>query len=128
MGANDRSLNIVGESFKNTDGGSRQAEIKRCRPGERVELVREPGNKHDEMAIAVLSARGIQIGYIASDHAAWLAPKLDRGDRVPAIVERINGGEPGKPSLGVCIRVNWRGEEVKKPGRRGLLARLFGSD
>ena len=126
MGTNDWSLNIVGESFKNSDGSSRQAEIVRCRPGERIELRREPNNRHDANAVAVHTARGVQIGHIARDQSRWIGGKIDKGVHVIAIVERVHGGEPGKPSRGVLIRVNFDGERPDQPAQRGWLARLLG--
>jgi hypothetical protein len=125
MGERDYTLNIVGESYRNPDGSSRQDEIRRCKPGEPVELRREPDNRHDNMATAVISVRGVQIGYLSSAHAQWIGGKIDQGSDVKAIVERVNGGRPDAPSFGVCIRVNYDGDEPTLPRRPGLL-RLFG--
>lgn len=104
----DYSLNIVGESFRNPDGSSRQAELKRCKPGERIELRREPDNPHDADAVAVYSARGVQVGYIASAHAEWIGGQIDRGKPTQAIVECVKGGGKGE-KLGLVIRVNYHG-------------------
>lgn len=125
MGANDRTLNIVGESYRNPDGSSRQAEIRRLRVGERVELRRQPENPHDPMAVAVHGARGPQIGFLSSDHARWIGGKIDGGYPVKAIIERINGGVPGKPSLGVCIRINYDGDDPQLPGLWNAFFRLL---
>ncbi len=46
-------------------------------PGERVSLVREPGNLHDANAIAVHNTRGQRIGFVPRRQAAVLAPYLD---------------------------------------------------
>ncbi|WP_145118935.1 HIRAN domain-containing protein [Sphingomonas panaciterrae] len=35
-----------------------------CEPGEPVHLVPKPTNEHDPAAVAVFSARGIQIGSV----------------------------------------------------------------
>lgn len=109
----DYSLNIVGESYRNKDGSSRQKEIKLCRPGERITLVREPDNKHDPEAVAVYSSRGVQVGYLSADHCSWIGEKIDKGREVRAIVERVNGGTRDKPSVGLLIRLNYDGEEPK---------------
>ncbi len=124
MGTNDWSLNVVGESYRNPDGSSRQTEIARCRAGEAVILTREPDNRHDTNAVAVHSARGVQIGYVAAEHARWIGGKIDDGHRVLALIERIHGGTKGKPSRGVLIRLNLEGEQPAKPS---FMRRLFGS-
>lgn len=59
--------------------------------GRRIRLRREPENPHDANAIAVFNHRGVQVGYLPREEAAWLAPLLDAG----AI--RI-GGVAGKKS------------------------------
>ena len=125
MPNSDRTLNIVGEGVPNPDGGQRQAEIKRCQVGEPVELRRETGKRYDAHAVAVISCRGIQIGYLKAEHARWIGGRLDKGSPMPAIIERINGGTPDRPSLGVSIRLNVEGIPPT-PARRGWLDRLFG--
>lgn len=57
----------------------------------RIRLRREPENPHDANAIAVFNHRGVQVGYLPREEAAWLAPLLDSG------VIRI-GGVAGKKS------------------------------
>lgn len=113
MGWNDFSLPIVGEGFENTDGSSRQLELERCVPGEPVRLVRQPDNRHDHMAVAVFSCRGVQVGYLARERAAWIGSKIDRGYDVRAIVQRVRGG-PGR--LGLVIRLNLEGDDPELPG------------
>jgi hypothetical protein len=126
MGSRDYSLNIVGESFRNPDGVRRQDEIRRCRPGERVSLQREPTNKHDPMATAVVSARGVQIGYLCREHARWIGGKIDKGEACRAIIERVHGGRADRPSFGVLIRVNYDGEDPDRPAKaEGWVARML---
>lgn len=84
-------LNVVGGAYDNDDGSSRQMETAKLRPGEPVELRREPTNKFDPSAVAVFSARGIQIGYLGASRAAWIGSKLDKGLPVRAVVDRIVG-------------------------------------
>lgn len=100
------SLRVVGVTKPNADGTDRQAILRTCRVGEPILLVREPGNAFDPNAIRVCRANGQQIGYIAADNAAWLAPDyLDRLHRVIASIEST-GSPPGSPStLGCIIRV-----------------------
>lgn len=59
--------------------------------GRAVELVREPGNPADPLAIAVWSedgeARRWRLGYLDRAVAATLAPRLDAGARVSGVLE-----------------------------------------
>lgn len=109
MGDDSFRLRVVGSAYPNPDGTSRQAAIKDCWPGERVELVREPENPHDHLAVAVYSPRGVQVGYLGRDRAAWVAPKMDRGADVRAIVERVRSGGPPDAPLGMVVRLNMQG-------------------
>lgn len=111
MGWNDFSLPAIGERHDNEDSTSRQEELARCEPGEAVRLVREPENPHDRMAVAVFSCRGIKVGYLKRDRAAWIGSKIDRGYDVRAIVERVKGSHLDGATLGLVMRVNMEGEE-----------------
>jgi hypothetical protein len=92
-------INIVGESY-------RQGEIKLCREGESLILKREPKNKYDKNAVAVLRKNGNQIGYISREDAIWLSEIMDEGNKVEARINLITGGVRGKPYRGVIIDVN----------------------
>lgn len=61
--------NVVGESFDNDDGSSRQKIIRACKPMEQLALVREPNNPHDANAIAVKRQNGQQLGYLPRELA-----------------------------------------------------------
>jgi hypothetical protein len=97
------TLNIVGESF-------RQKEIKLCREGEGLILKREPDNKYDRNAVAVLRENGGRIGYLSRDDAEWIGRIMDEGGRVDAKIKWITGGKRDKPSYGVVIYVNTTSE------------------
>ena len=73
------SLAIVGADHPKKRGPGRRFEIAMCKPGEPVELVPEPKNRHDENAIAVYSARGIQIGYVRAERAPLMLTHMRRG-------------------------------------------------
>jgi hypothetical protein len=60
-------------------------------PGETVELVPEPRNKHDSNAIAVFSPRGVQIGYINAERAPYIGGRMGRGEDVEAIFQGLDG-------------------------------------
>ena len=106
------TLNIVGESY-------RQEEIKRCQEGESLILKRQPKNKYDSNAVAVLREKNHkQIGYLSRDNADWVARIMDDGDEVRAWIKRITGGEIDKPSYGVIIDIDTTpgsGWEENKP-------------
>ncbi len=61
-------------------------------PGEPVELVPEPKNKHDSNAIAVISPRGVQIGYVNAERAPYIGSRVSRGEDVEAIFQGMDGG------------------------------------
>lgn len=117
MGWNDFSLAAVGCWYDNDDGSSRQLELAECRPGDRVELVRQPLNPHDHLAVAIVTASGTCVGFLGRDRAAWIAPKIDRGYPVNAIVERVKGAHLPDATLGLVVRVNMDGEEPDLPAR-----------
>ncbi len=119
------TLGLAGESFKNADGSSRQAEIKRCRVGEPVLLTRDPPNSHDGNAIACASIRSIGIGMIASDNAQWLAGIMDKGHDVQATIREVCQA-PGTKSRGVVIDFHVDGGSELPEAPKGPFARLFG--
>lgn len=56
---------VAGVTFKNDNGTSRQAIIKKyCNIGDEVNLIPEPTNKHDPNAVKVCLQDGKQIGYL----------------------------------------------------------------
>lgn len=114
MGSADFSLRLVGAQHPNEDGSSRQEELGRCREGERTDLVREPHNPHDPSAVAVLSARGVKIGYLGANYCGWVGSKIDRGYDVRAIIGRI--GRFGQAGFrGAVITINMDGEDPEIP-------------
>jgi hypothetical protein len=111
MGMNDFRLAVVGGYYDNPDGSSRQAELAICQPGEPARMVREHDNEHDPRAVAVFSARGVQVGYLPRDRAAWLCGKFDRGYDIRAIVDRIKGEADPHAPLNMVLRVNMEGDD-----------------
>jgi hypothetical protein len=114
-------IGIVGESFTNEDGSSRQEEIARCQPGEPVTLERDPQNKHDANCVKVISARGVQIGNISRDDF-WIRERLDRGAFVDARIMRAGQRSRGKSGVVTCVRSSaddeWM-EEARPTSRTG---------
>jgi len=108
MARRDLSLAVVGVAYANSDGSNRQFEVAMCTPGEPVALVPEPTNKADPGAVAVYSARGLQIGYLSADRCVWIGGKLRQGQEIKAIFQQ--GG-----STQAVIRINLDGEAPSLP-------------
>jgi len=97
---------VVGESHRNQDGSDRQQIIReRARPGDPVQLVPEPDNRHDRRAVKVCLATGEQLGYLDRDQARELARERREGWRHAAILHRVIGGTADKPTRGVVLRL-----------------------
>ncbi|MEH3040219.1 MAG: HIRAN domain-containing protein [Sphingomonas paucimobilis] len=96
------SLHVVGADHPNRGGGNRRFEILLCTPGEAVALVPEPRNPVDPNAVMVLSARGVQIGYLTADRAAWIGAMLRQGRKVTAVFQRAT-------PMGAAVRVAFDG-------------------
>ncbi len=85
------TLAVVGIDFPNADGSNRRSEAMMTLPGDPVELLPEPKNKHDSNAIAVVSPRGIQLGYINAERAPYIGGRMSRGEDVAAIFQGLDG-------------------------------------
>jgi hypothetical protein len=107
------TLAVVGIDFPNADGSNRRSEAMMTLPGETVELVPEPKNKHDSNAIAVISPRGVQLGYVNAERAPYIGSRMSRGEDAEAIFQgldggsafvrvRFGGGVPTLPSPRIC--------------------------
>lgn len=86
------TLAVVGIDFPNADGSNRRSETMMTLPGESVELVPEPKNKHDSNAIAVISPRGIQLGYVNAERAPYVGSRMSRGEDAEANFQGMDGG------------------------------------
>lgn len=64
----------------------------RMQVGDVLELVREPGNRHDGNAIRV-DWRGHKLGYVPRRENRMIAAALDRGERLVARIVRL-GDDP----------------------------------
>ena len=85
------TLAVVGIDFLNRDGGNRRFELLQCSPGDPVSLRPEPRNPHDRFAVAVLSERGHQIGYLTAERAPWIGARLRGGEEVLAVFQGLRG-------------------------------------
>ena len=86
------TLAVVGIDFPNGDGSNRRSEAMMTLPGEPVALIPEPKNKYDSNAIAVISPRGVQIGYLSAERAPYIGGRMSRGEDVEAIFQGVDGG------------------------------------
>jgi hypothetical protein len=104
------SLAVVGADHPNKRGPGRRFEIAVCAPGEAVRLEREPKNKADENAVAVYSARDVQLGYLRAEQAPWIGGMLLNGREVRAVFQRSS-------QFGCWVRAAFDGA---KPSVTGL--------
>jgi len=102
-------VEVVGESFKNSDGTDRQKIIKNLKIGDNINLIAEPNNPYSKngKCVAVWSKYG-QIGNLpeGDDKAERIFKKLIKNENVTAVVLDILGGVKDKPSFGVWLDVD----------------------
>ena len=105
---------VVGVSLHNADGSDRQELIRaHCESGTRLILRPEPDNPVDGNAIRVCvldEAAELQIGYLKSSLAAIITDGIQSNVYPYATVSEVIGGTRGKPSVGVLLQVELRGE------------------
>jgi hypothetical protein len=109
--ARELSLAVVGADFPNRRGPGRRFEIRICKPGEDVVLVPEPNNPADPNAIAVMSSRNIQIGYITAERCQFVRTLLAREPAMKAVFQNETG-------YGAVIRANLDGAAPTLPEQR----------
>lgn len=106
------TLAVVGAAYqKKADKVPRTFEIAMCLPAELVQLVPEPKNPKDEHAIAVYSARNIQIGYLPAERAPLINAMLMRGDTIRAVFQEAT-------TWGALIRASFDGSVPVLPERK----------
>lgn len=106
------SLAVVGADHPNPKGPTRRFGISLCRPGDAIELRREPKNQADENAVAVFDSRGIQIGYLTAERAPWIGGMIVNGREIRAAFQEAT-------SWGALIRVAFDGAHPTLPEPRG---------
>ena len=116
---------VVGVSFKNDDGSSRQDVLKGIyddlwtegRESEiKFRLSREPDNKYDSNAVAVLyktESRYVRVGYIPKDVNEQLGVMLAAGSAKPDVsVDSMGLARNGNVSLSISVMTFDRSEIV----------------
>jgi hypothetical protein len=111
MAIEELSLAVVGIGYPNADGSSRLEELKLCKREEPVDLRLEPENPHDSRAVAVFSARGVQIGYLPVDRAGWIFRRIEEGEPAFAVFQE-------HMETAAVIRLRFGGEDPSLPRRR----------
>ena len=94
---------VAGVTFE-----GRQRIVARCSVGERLVLVRDPGNRFDKGAIKVMRLNGEQLGFIPEQvsrnaDSSGLASRMDRGEKYECTISDLTGG--GEKNLGVNIEI-----------------------
>ncbi|MAM41707.1 MAG: hypothetical protein CL949_25100 [Erythrobacter sp.] len=112
MSTDGMSLIIVGADHPNKDKSNRRSEILWSHPGEEVHLVPEPKNPVDPQAVAVFSARGVQIGYVRGFQCQLIRSYLSRGRITGAIFQCAH-------EEGAVIRLGLDGEPPQLPDNVG---------
>jgi hypothetical protein len=115
------SLAVVGLDFPNRDRSNRRFEVALCRPGDPVTLRPEPRNPVDPRAVAVLSERGIQLGYLTAERCGLIGKRLNAGEAYEAVFQ-----EAGRYQA--AIRVRFGGGAPALPERRTESGSDMGAD
>lgn len=102
------SLAVVGIEYPNKRRPTRRFEVELCRPGEPVELRREPKNPADPRAVAVFSCRDVQLGYLTAERAPYIGRLINKGSPIRAIFQ-------ARGNHSALIRVSLDGSEPKLP-------------
>jgi hypothetical protein len=98
-----RGLRVAGVAGASRHHGEALAVEDRAKPGEPLDLRRDPGNEHDPNAIAVHARGGEQLGWVPREMAAELAPELDAGRPWSALVLREQRASPRDPRSGLTM-------------------------
>lgn len=95
---------VVGVTFNNPDGRSRQRILKKCRRGETLLLRPQPIKGHP-YAVAVCRRNGQQIGHIRSHLSEQIFGYLSAGLQVECKILQLTGGTRKKPTRGCNIEI-----------------------
>lgn len=96
----EEEYKVVGVTFDNKDGKSRQAILKKCSVGDPVQL--KLTTYKGKPAVEVWTDYG-QIGNISSDDSEEVTDKVNEGKINIAEISGIFGGTKDKPTIGCAI-------------------------
>jgi len=96
---------LAGVTQPNADGRSRQDIIaNELQEDQELFLAREPENKYDPNAIAVITGTYSEtVGYLSKNVAGEIAPQIDQHQLVTCQIKNITGLADGDKSLGVNL-------------------------
>lgn len=83
-----------------------QEHAQKCKKDTLLKLIRQPNNKHDKNAIIVCRKgwiRSYAVGYLSADLAKKIAPNMDKGEDVYAIITDVTGGEDQYIGLNIAL-------------------------
>ena len=90
----DFHTKVVGVTFDNDNGTSRQEIIKNCRVGEDIILKPVPTKEYPD-AIGVFNTRGQQLGYISAELAKEIKTQYPTNP-MKVVIAGLTGGEENK--------------------------------
>jgi hypothetical protein len=103
------------------------AALAALRPGAPLLLRREPGNRHDALAIEVSTAVGLKLGYVPRLHNPVIARLMDAGKRI--VAEVVEVGLPLSDYLveeqGDLVHVLNAGPRRRRVNYRGALIAIY---
>lgn len=105
------STAVVGIQYPNVDKSHRRFEASLCKAGDTVHLVLEPRNKYDPRAVAVVSERGVQLGYLGAERCGWIGGRLAAGETCIAIFQALD-------TYTAMIRLRFGGDRPTLPTAR----------
>ena len=88
----DFHTKVVGVTFNNDDGTSRQAIIERCKPGEDIIFKPVPTKEYPD-AIGVFNKRGEQLGHLGAELASEIKTKWGNNPMSVTIAALTGGGD-----------------------------------
>ena len=80
---------LAGVTYRNDDGTERQPMIAVLLPFMELRLVRQPRNKFDSNAVAVMARGKRQLGFLPSDTARQITRALAEGEKVRCFVAEV---------------------------------------
>ncbi|MEC7983738.1 MAG: HIRAN domain-containing protein [Myxococcota bacterium] len=107
---NEIYTKIVGVSFQNPNGSNRQ-EALHTLMGESLPLSltlrAEPENPHDPYAVAILSPKGVQLGYIRQSLSYSVSKMMEYGYQIQVDLITLTGTEDASHHYGANIRIRF---------------------
>lgn len=98
-----RGLRVAGVAGASRHHADALALEEAAKPGDPLELRRDPGNEHDPNAIAVHVEGGEQLGWVPREIAAEIAAEIDAGEPWSALVLREQRLSPRDPRNGLTM-------------------------